>query len=365
MGYPDTFEGYIISDVKQWSTTKKGEYTPKIFDEHDIDIKIQACGVCGSDVHCATGGWGPPTLPLVVGHEIIGKVLRVGPKVKGFKVGDRVGCGAQVWACLKADCPACSDANEIYCPHLVDTYNAEYPKEAGKSAGGMAYGGYASHVRAHEYFVFHVPAALTDEQVAPMLCAGITTYSPLVRNGAGPGKKVGIIGIGGLGHFAIQFAKALGAEVYVFSRTEKKKEDAFKLGATHFIATENKGWEDPLKMKLDFIVSTADSTSGFDLGGYLSTLRIGGTLVSVGLPNEPFEVGPDSFIANASALASSHLGNRQEMEAMLKLAEEKKIVAWYEAIPISEEGVKKGLEKCHHNDVRYRVVFNEFDKQFK
>lgn len=365
MVYPETFTGFAVTDTAKWTETTKLDYSPKPFDSYDIDIKIEACGICGSDVHTASGGWGAPTLPLVVGHEIIGKVVRIGDKVTNFKVGDRVGCGAQIWACLKPDCIPCSQKNEIYCPHTVDTYNCSYPKEAGKAAGGLAYGGYASHIRANEYFTFHIPEALTNEECAPLLCAGITTYSPLVRNGAGPGKKVGIVGIGGLGHFGIQFAKALGAEVYVFSRSSSKKEDAIKLGADHFIATgEDPEWSDKLKFQLDFIVSTANSSKNFDLNLYLSVLNVGGKFIAVGLPEEPFTVAPATFINNASALASSHLGNHQEMNAMLKLAAEKGIKAWYEAIPISEEGVKKGLEKCYNNTVRYRVVLTDFEKQF-
>ncbi|GMM37564.1 hypothetical protein DASC09_048890 [Saccharomycopsis crataegensis] len=364
MVYPKTFQGFAITDLSKWTETELIEYEPKVFDDYDVDIKIDACGICGSDVHTASSGWNTPALPLVVGHEVVGKVVAVGPKVTEFKVGDRVGCGAQVWACLKKTCPACSTDNEVYCPHWVDTYNCTYPPESGKSAGGKAMGGYASHIRVHEYFTFHIPESLKNEDVAPMLCAGITTYSPLVRNGAGPGVKVGCVSIGGLGHFAIMWAKALGAEVYVFSRGEKKREDAFKLGADHYIATGEKGWNEPIKMKLDFIVSSANSSEGFDLGSYLSCLKVGGKFISVGLPEKPFNVGPGSFIANASSLSSSHLGSRPEMKEMLKLAAEKGIKAWNEPIAISAAGVKEGLEKCHHNNVKYRVVLNEFDKAF-
>ncbi len=366
MGYPETFEGFAITDPAsdKWSSTQKVSYAPKTFDDYDIDVKIDACGICGSDVHTATGGWGKRTLPLVVGHEIIGTVVKKGDKVSTVNIGDRVGVGAQIWACLKDDCIPCSTQNEVYCDKLVHTYNHVYPKEAGKAEGDKTFGGYASHIRAHEYFVFKIPDSLKTESAAPMLCAGITTYSPLVRNGAGPGKKVGIVGIGGLGHFAIQFAKALGAEVYVFSRSEKKKEDALKLGADHYIATEKEGWNVPLKFNLDFIVSTANSSSNFDLGSYLSTLKVGGAFVAVGLPEEPFTVGPSSFISNASSLSSSHLGSRHELLEMLDLAAKKNIGAWYEAIPISEKGVKEGLEKCHTNNVKYRVVLTDFDKAF-
>lgn len=364
MGYPDTFKGFAVTNLDHWSTTELIEYKPKPFGEHDVDIKIDACGICGSDVHTASGGWSKPHLPVIVGHEVIGKVVRVGSAVTNFKPGDRVGCGAQVWACLLEKCIPCSTENEVYCPHMVHTYNCAYPEEAGESAGSMAYGGYASHIRVHEYFTFHIPDALNTVDCAPMLCAGITTYSPLVRNGATKGTKVGIVSVGGLSHMCIQWAKALGCEVYVFLRLDKKKEDAIALGASHYISTGEKGWNEPLKFKLDLMVSAANSSDNFDLGAYLSCLKIGGKLVSVGLPEKPFTVGALDFIGNASSLSSTHLGNHQEMEAMLELAVKHNIKLWVEPIPISVDGVKEGLEKCHEGRVRYRVVLTDFDKAF-
>ncbi|AOA64488.1 NADPH-dependent medium chain alcohol dehydrogenase [Komagataella phaffii] len=358
MAYPDTFEGFAVTDTAKWSTTKKIEFTPKRFQEHDIDVKIHACGICGSDVHTVCGGWAKPDLPVIPGHEIVGEVVRVGPKVKGFEIGQRVGVGAQVWACL--ECDTCKDNNETYCPQWVDTYNATYPD------GDKAWGGYSSHIRVHDHFVFPIPDELPTNAVAPMLCAGITTYSPLVRNGAGPGKKVGIIGIGGLGHFAIMWARALGCEVYTFSRTHSKEADAKKLGTDHFIATwEDKDWAKKIGRKLDFIISCGNSATNFDMDGYLSVLKVHGKLISVGLPEEPFTLSAGSFIKNGCYLGSSHLGNRQEMLDMLKLAADKGIGSWYEELPISEEGLKEGLERCHNNDVKYRFTLTGYDKAFK
>lgn len=359
MGYPDTFEGYAVTDTDKWSEVKKIEFTPKPFGPRDIDIKISACGVCGSDVHTVTSGWDKPDLPVIPGHEIIGTVVKVGDKVEGsvYKVGDRVGVGAQVWSCL--ECDTCKEGNETYCPDWVDTYNAFYPD------GSKAWGGYSSHIRVHDHFVFPIPKELDTHDVAPMLCAGITTYSPLVRNGAGPGKKVGIIGIGGLGHFAIMFAKALGAEVYTFSRTNSKKEDAFKLGTDHYIATqEDKDWSTKYARKLDFIISCGNSSKNFDLDGYLKCLRVHGKLVSVGLPEEPFSVSPGTFIKNGSALGSSHLGSRSEMIDMLNLAAEKGIKTWHEDLKVNEDAVSEALTRCHDNDVRYRFVLTDFESQF-
>ena len=190
-------------------------------------------------------------LPICVGHEIIGRAVRVGPKVTTVKVGDRVGVGAQIFADLT--CDLCKADQENYCPHRVDTYTGRYPD------GTVTYGGYSSHVRAHEYFTFPIPDALDSANAAPMLCAGITVYSPLVRLDCGPGKTVGVIGIGGLGHFGILFAAALGAEVYALSHSPHKEKDALALGAKHFIDTSKDGWNNDHKYKFDFLLNCSDA----------------------------------------------------------------------------------------------------------
>ena len=187
MGYPDDFEGFQSHDEKNWSDFKKLPIKPKPFEDFDIDVEIDACGVCGSDVHTISGGWGDHPSPICVGHEVIGRAVKVGPKVSTIKTGDRVGVGAQVQACLQ--CDNCKSDNENYCPHQVATYGAPYPD------GTIAQGGYASHIRCHEYFTFAIPSNIPTEEAAPMLCAGITTYSPLVRAKTGPGKRVAIVGM--------------------------------------------------------------------------------------------------------------------------------------------------------------------------
>lgn len=204
MPYPETTDAFTVTDIKNWSTFKRQEVSIayscrgpfadqtqvplKKFEDHDIDIAVDACGVCASDVHTITGGWGEDIpLPLCVGHEIIGKAVKVGPKVKNIKVGDRVGVGAQIGADLT--CANCKADQENYCPNQIDTYGAKYED------GTVTQGGYSSHVRAHEYFTFKIPDGLDTNLAAPMLCAGLTTYSPLKRLGAGPGKKVAIIGL--------------------------------------------------------------------------------------------------------------------------------------------------------------------------
>ncbi|KAL4728840.1 hypothetical protein ACLX1H_003241 [Fusarium chlamydosporum] len=358
MGYPDTFEGFCVDSPKGWKNFQKQTLTPKTWGDRDIDVEIEACGVCGSDVHTVTGGWGDFEGPLCVGHEVVGKAVRVGDKVSEIKVGDRVGVGAQVSSCLK--CKLCTNKNENYCPDMVDTYNCKYPD------GSVAHGGFASHIRAHEYFTFKIPDGLKSEQVAPLLCAGITTYSPLVRADVGPGKVVAVLGIGGLGHMGIQWAKALGAEVYAMTHSPSKVEDAKKLGAKEVIVTSEEGWADKYKFTFDFILNCADMTHQFDMNAYMGTLNIGGQFHNVGLPDEPLpQFTAGMFAGNAGKITGSHLGNNQEMNAMLKLAAEKNIVSWVETIDISEKGCAEAVERVKENKVRYRFTLTGFDKVFK
>ncbi|KAK3381649.1 chaperonin 10-like protein [Podospora didyma] len=357
MGYPDTFEGFCVDSPKTWSTFHKQEIKPKPFGDHDVDVQIECCGVCGSDVHTVTGGWGDYEGPLCVGHEVIGHAVNVGKEVKGIKKGDRVGVGAQVWSCLK--CELCKSKNENYCPHLVDTYNASYED------GSKAHGGFANYIRAHEYFVFKIPDALSSHEAAPLLCAGITTYSPLVRANIGPGKKVAVCGIGGLGHLGLQWSKALGAETYALTHSPNKVEEAKKLGAKEVIVTTEKDWAKPLAFKFDFVLNCSDMTSEFDLSTYFSILKVGGEFHMVGLPDKPLpELQAMTFASNAVKLTGSHLGNHQEMDAMLKLAAEKGISPMVETIEVSEAGIKTAIQRVHKNDVRYRFTLTGFNKAF-
>jgi len=346
-----------VTDHKNWSKFTKQEFKLKPFEDNDIDVAIDACGVCGSDVHTITGGWGDAPLPLCVGHEVIGRAVKVGSKVSDIKVGDRVGVGAQIWADLT--CQNCKADQENYCPNSVDTYGAPYKD------GTISQGGYASHIRAHEYFTFPIPENLDTANAAPMLCAGITVYSPLVRLGCGPGKTVGIIGVGGLGHFAVQFANALGAEVYVLSHTPSKKDDALKLGAKHFIDTNKEDWHKDHAFKFDFLLNTADATHKFKMADYFSVIKVMGKFHNVGMPDEPLsDLKLQDFASNGCYLGTSHIGNRPEMLAMLKLASEKNIKSWVETIDISEEGCKEAVERVANNKVRYRFTLVNFDKVF-
>jgi len=357
MPYPETAEGFMINSQKEWTKFTKQEFKLKPFEDRDIDIAIDACGVCGSDVHSITGGWGDVPLPLCVGHEVVGRAIKVGKDVKTIKVGDRVGVGAQIGADLT--CDNCKADQENYCPNSIDTYGAPYPD------GTIAQGGYSSHMRAHEYFTFKIPDNIETAIAAPMLCAGLTVYSPLVRLGCGPGKKVAIVGIGGLGHFALLWASALGAEVYAISHSPSKKEDALKMGAKEFIVTNEEGWNEPYKFKFDFILNTADAMHKFDMDAYFSTLKVMGKFHTVGFGDEPMpQMKAQQFAPNGCSIGASHIGNRPEMLSMLELASKQNIKSWVETIPISEEGCKEAVTRVKENKVHYRFTLVDFDKQF-
>jgi alcohol dehydrogenase (NADP+) len=272
--------------------------------------------------------------------------------------GQRVGVGAQSWSCL--DCRQCRNDNETYCRQQLDTYGAVWP-----DSGVVSQGGYSSHVRTHEHWVFPIPEALPTTAAAPMLCAGLTAYSPLVRNGCGPGKKVGIVGLGGIGHFGLLFAKALGAEVWVISRTRAKEGDAMAMGADGFLATAEEGWNREHVMTFDLIVNTASSFEGFDLDAYLSLLDVHAKWVSVGLPEgDGIKVRNQTFLSNGCFFGSSHLGSRRETLEMLELAVEKGVKPWVEEVKISEGNLAEALKKLEANKVKYRFCLTGYEEQF-
>jgi len=351
MSAPTSAKGYGISDTKKYTDFSVQEFKLKTAGPNDVTLDIECCGVCGSDVHTITGGWGSMSADWICpGHEIVGKVTHVGDEVKEFKVGQRVGVGAQVYACLK--CDRCKADNEQYCPEQVDTYNAPYPD------GVMSQGGYSTIIRAHERWVFAIPEALKSEHAAPLLCAGLTVFSPLKRNGTGPGKTVGIVGIGGLGHLAIQFAKALGARVIVFSHSPNKKQDCLDLGADEFVVSGEKDFAKPYFDKLDYILSAADVES-IPLGDFVSMLKIDGKLTSVGLPDGEWTgLQPQMMASNASCIGTSHIGSKVEANEMLKIAAEKGIHPVIDQIlPMKEAG--KAIEAVKTNKVRYRFVLKQ------
>ncbi|KAM3499462.1 hypothetical protein MY10362_007280 [Beauveria mimosiformis] len=361
MGYPDTFSGFCVDGPKSWNKFHKSELKPKPFGDHDIDVQIDACSICSSDLHTITGGWGEYEGPLCVGHEVVGKAVNVGKHVQRIKVGDRVGVGAQVWSCL--ECDLCKDKNENYCPKMVDTYNAQYED------GSWAHGGFASHIRAHDYFTFKIPDKLETNTAAPLLCAGITTFSPMYRAGIlDSSKTVGVAGCGGLGHLAIQLANHMvgpKGKVVAITHSSRKVDDCKKLGATEVILTAERGWNEPWKAKFDFVLNCADATDNFDMAAYLSIVKPTGDFHMVGIPDGHLpQMSVGLFVGGAPKLTGSHLGNHQEMDLMLKFAADKGIKPWVEVMPISDKSLGEAFELQKANKFRYRCTLAHFDKVF-
>lgn len=338
--------GYAIKDPKNYLNFELTKYELEPLADDRITVAVECCGVCGSDHHTISGGWGPfATKFVVTGHEVIGKVVEVGKAVKEFKVGQRVGVGAQVGSC--GDCGACKNNLENYCVQPVHGYNTHWYDKSEHQ------GGYSTHVRASELFVFPVPDKLASTDAASMMCAGITVFSPLVRNGVKAGSKVGIVGLGGLGHYAVLFGAALGAEVTVFSRSDAKKEDALKMGAKRFVAT-TKGFEKDLQRELDLIIITA-SSSQLPLDELLSCLNIEKNCVFVGMPEEGLSnVTSQTLSGNAVRLTSSHLGNNAELRQMLQLAADKDVKPWVNVLQMKDAA--KAIKAVEDNSVRYRSV---------
>lgn len=361
---PDFFQGFAVDKPENWNKPKLVSYKRKRINPTDVVVKNICCGVCGSDVHTVLGSWSPlKRSDLVVGHEIIGNVIAVGDKVTEFKVGQRVGIGASSNSC--GACERCTNGNEQYCFKAVATYNAK----DFHSENYITQGGYSSHSIANEQFVFAIPEKLESAVAAPLMCAGLTVYSPLVRNLGknAKGKTVGVIGIGGLGHLAIQFASALGAEVIAFSRHSTKKQEALEMGANGYISTsEEPNWKKSYFDKFDFILNCSSDIDGLKLSDYLNVLKVNGSFTTVGLPpaGKTFKVSPFSFIRNGATLGTSLLGNKHEAQDMLELAAENGVKPWIETVPINESNCETVLNRFEKGDVRYRFVLTNFDQAF-
>jgi uncharacterized zinc-type alcohol dehydrogenase-like protein len=314
---------------------------------NDVVIKIAFAGICHSDIHTARNEWGPAMFPLVPGHEITGVVEEVGDAVTRYAVGDRVGVGCMVDSCR--ECENCAIGEEQYCvPGNIGTYNA-----IGKDGLPTA-GGYSSHIIVDEAFVLRIPDSLDLDVAAPLLCAGITLYSPLKHWEAGPGKKVAIVGFGGLGHMGVKIAAALGADVTVFSQTLAKQEDGMKFGAKDYIATRDMSVLKPLAKSFDLVVSTISASWSIDR--YLQLLRLNGTLVNVGAPPEPMSVGAYSLMTNRRSLAGSGIGGIRETQEMLDFCAEHDLGATIETI--SADQIDEAWDRVVDSDVRYRFVID-------
>lgn len=314
---------------------------------HDVLIEIKYAGICHSDIHTARGEWGPVNYPLVPGHEIAGIVTQVGSAVTKYAVGDRVGVGCMVDSCR--ECVNCHKGEEQYCLNgMTGTYGAI------DRYGHYTQGGYSTHIVVTEDFVVRIPDNLELDVAAPLLCAGITTYSPLRHWGAAPGKKVAVVGLGGLGHMAVKIAHAMGAEVTVLSQTLKKKEDGLRLGADHYYATSDPETFTKLAGTFDLIVNTVSAK--IDVNAYLSLLALDGTLVNVGAPAEPLSVNVFSLIPHRRSFAGSMIGGIRETQEMLDFCAEHRITPEIEIISANQ--IDEAWERVLASDVRYRFVID-------
>jgi uncharacterized zinc-type alcohol dehydrogenase-like protein len=313
------------------------KYDPGEIRPQDVELKISHCGVCHSDIHLIDNDWGASQFPFIPGHEIIGTVSQVGSAVSGLNLGDRMGVGWQSDSC--GFCEWCRQGKENLCAAI-------------EGVCARRNGGYAATVRVNARFAVPVPASLVSENAAPLLCGGITVYNPIRTHGVNPTSRVGIIGIGGLGHLALQFARAFGAEVTAFSASPAKAEEARALGAHHFVNTrESKGLKS-LAGYFDFILSTINAEQ--DLGSYIAALRPTGTFVYVGVPPTPASLAVFPLVLGQKSIAGSPIGSPSQLREMLDVAARHGIKAQTERFPM--EKVNDALGRVRKNQVRYRAV---------
>lgn len=315
---------------------------------HDVAFDIHFAGICHSDIHTVKAEWGEPNYPVVPGHEIAGVVTEVGPEVTKFKVGDRVGVGCFVDSCRQ--CAQCQAGQEQYCtnPGMIGTYNA-----IGRD-GEPTQGGYSGAIVVDENYALHIPDSMPLDAAAPLLCAGITLYSPLRHWNAGPGKSVAVIGLGGLGHMGVKLAHAMGAKVTVLSQSLKKMEDGLRLGADEYYATSDPATFETLTGSFDLILNTV--SANLDLDAYLKLLRLDGTLVELGMPERPMTVTAPSLVFGRRSLAGSLIGGIAETQEMLNFCAEHDVRPEIEVI--TPDYINEAYQRVLASDVRYRFVID-------
>jgi len=328
-------KSYAAYEVRE--SLRPFSYVPRELGELDVEITISHCGICHSDIHLINNDWGISQYPLVPGHEIVGTITAVGKKVTQVSLGDRAGVGWQCGSCF--ECDDCTHGDENLCASSHATCVGNF-------------GGYAEKVVVDSRFAFRIPESLDSAAAAPLLCGGATVYSPMLKWKVKPGSRVGVIGIGGLGHLAIQFAKALGAEVTAFSSTPEKEQEARALGADHFSVSTEASAAIVLKGYFDFIINTV--WADLDWQGYVTLLRSNGVLCFVGLPGKPITIHAGMLLSGQKSITASVIGSRKTIESMLKLAASKGVGAKTELYPMSE--VNQALEHAGSNKARYRVV---------
>lgn len=314
---------------------------------HDVAIDILYCGICHSDIHQARDEWGHSIYPMVPGHEIVGRITQVGAGVTRFREGDIAGVGCFVDSCRQ--CASCRKGLEQYCEgHLVATYNSR------DQAGNPTFGGYSSSIVVDEHFTLAIPAGMAPDGAAPLLCAGITTYSPLRHWNVGPGSRVAVVGLGGLGHVAVKIAAAMGATVTILSTSPEKEGDARRLGAHAFLLTSDPAALRRAARSFDFILDTV--SAAHDLAMYLRLLALDGAMVLVGIPTEPASVPASGLMARRTSLAGSSVGGIRETQEMLDFCAGHGIAADIEVIPIQQ--VNEAYERTISGDVHYRFVID-------
>lgn len=313
------------------------DYSFDALGPHDLALEISHCGICHSDVHLIDNDWGVNRYPLVPGHEIVGKVVEVGAKARGFTIGQRVGVGWQRGACMR--CEHCKAGDENLCTRMEATCVGHF-------------GGFADGIRVDSRFCFAIPDALDSELAAPLLCAGVTVYAPLARYEVGKGLRVGVLGIGGLGHLAVQFAHRMGAEVVALSSTPEKAGEAKELGADLFIETGDPANLRKERRTLDLLLNTASAP--FDYPDYLHMLKPGGTLCLVGAPREAIVIPPSALIGGQKAIAGSSIGGSRAMREMLAFAAEHGVRPRVQTLPMDQCNL--GVAKVKKNQARYRIV---------
>ena len=317
---------------------------------HDVQIDILFCGICHSDLHHVRDEFAslmPTIYPIVPGHEIVGRVIKVGPAVTKFKPGDHVAVGCMVDS--DGTCPSCQAGLEQFCPNMILTFNSP-----DKHLGGVTYGGYSESIVVDERFVLRVPANLDPAGAAPLQCAGITTYSPMRRWGVTQGKKVGVVGLGGLGHMGVKFAKAFGAHVVVFTTSPGKQEDALRLGADEAVVSRHADEMQKHTGSFDFILDTI--SADHDINAYINLLRLDGNLTLVGAPAKPLAVAAFGLLFGRRSLSGSLIGGIAETQEMLDFCGEHGITADVEVIKIQD--INEAYERMLRSDVKYRFVID-------
>lgn len=339
-------KGYVVHAAR--STLESYEFDRRDLRPRDVALEVYYSGICHSDIHQAREEWGSSIFPMVPGHEIVGRVIEAGSQVSKFKSGELIGVGVFIDSCR--NCSSCNQGLEQYCVEgMTGTYNAL--ERDGKT---IAFGGYSNNFVIDEDYAVHIPANLDLAGVAPLMCAGITLFSPLKNWNAGKGKRVGVMGLGGLGHMGVKFAHALGAETTVFSHSPEKESDAIAMGADHFVYTEDIQKIQSLKQSFDLILNTV--SADLDLEPYLQSLKLDGTLVVIGLPGKPFSINAGTLLGQRRSLAGSMIGGISELQEMINFCGEHNIVCDVEIIDANY--INKAFDRTVTSDVRYRFVID-------